>query len=1270
MNNSLITENRLDQWVRGNARIAQGVIVELVWRLVAASSPNPKERRFPLGDSIEQPGPDGYLNTDFSFEPFVPEGKSYWEIGSGVNAGDKASSDYRELTRAVPASERVESKFIFVTPLSGRRDWANTWKDDAQAAWLEKRRQKKEWKDVGIIDGTVLIDWLLHFPSVQLWLADKIDTVPIGKVHTPEQRWGELRTIGEPPPLIPEIFLVNRDVACEKLKEVFGGTTVQLKLDTRFPDQGANFVAAYLAAMQEDARIDALSRSLIISGIDGWNAVTTLREPHVLIADFYLDDSDSVTTRLLEKAYRKGHRVIFSGMPGGLPHPNRVPIPEAKTYPLEQALQKAGYTEERARTLAQRSNGNLNSLLRCLQHLSVMPEWAQATGAAELAVAQLLSGWNDNSSADRDIVEYVSGIPYGEWLRTMREIVLRPGIPLIQRNDSWKFTARYEGWYALGPKLFNEHLIRFRKVAIEVLSEQDPQFELPADERYLASIRGKNMAYSRSLRSGIAESLALLGSLPDALQSCSYGEAEKTAIIIVREVLFGANWIIWASLNDLLPLLAEAAPFAFLDAVEKALVSDPCPFDILFAQEGALLTGTTYISGLLWALETLAWDPEHFIRVVAILGELSARDPGGSWSNRPSNSVITILLPWYPQTLAPLEKRKIALEMLLRDFPEVAWKLLLALLPSVHQISLRSRKPIWREILPDDWSSGVSVKEYLQQVDIYSELAIQASAQDVNKLGELIERLGDLPESKREQLLDYLHTTHLETFDESERFELWTKLSALAKRHRRFAIADWAMKAETVDRIGDLTEQLAPSSPLQLHQRLFTASDFDLYEEEGDYKEQSARLEKQRQDAVNEVFLSGNIQAVLEFAKEVEAPWRVGAAFGAIETENAEEVILPSLLKDENNSLVQFVGGYIKTRFRKLGWSWIDSLEVSNWKKPLQAQFLAHLPFAHETWSRAAQHLGEDEGLYWRATNVNPYEAADGLEDAIAKLIAYERPIDALGCLERLYHEKRLPRSELTISVLQALLRSPTSIRKAGQYTICKIIRAMQEVPDTNLDQLTQIEWAFLPLLDGRHGAYPRTLERRLADAPFFFCDVIRTVFSPAKEEKHDEELDAQEKAIAMNAYQLLHRWSTPPGSRKDGTFSGDHLVQWIEQVDAICAESGHLEVAHSIVGQVLFYAPPDPDGLWVHHSVATILNSRHYNEIREGYQIALFNSRGVFWVDPQGREERELAQKYREKAENVEAHGYHRLAATLRVLADSYERQAKSRLHSDYTDD
>jgi hypothetical protein len=217
---------------------------------------------------------------------------------------------------------------------------------------------------------------------------------------------------------------------------------------------------------------------------------------------------------------------------------------------------------------------------------------------------------------------------------------------------------------------------------------------LPPDERFAASIYDKVLIHSNILRKGLAESLALAGSHPKALASCSFDKAEANAILSVRKILSDADWVLWASLNDLLPLLAEAAPEEFLRIVEKTLNSDMCPFNMVFAQEESGIFGSNYMTGLLWALETLAWDPDYLIRVVILLGELAAKDSGGSRANRPANSLSTILLPWFPQTCAPVSKRKAAIDALLKEHPVIAWNLLLSLLPHSHQISHGSRKPV------------------------------------------------------------------------------------------------------------------------------------------------------------------------------------------------------------------------------------------------------------------------------------------------------------------------------------------------------------------------------------------------------------------------------------------------------------------------------------------------------------------------------------------------------------------------------------------------
>jgi hypothetical protein len=1252
---ALVTENKLDEWVRGNAQDAQGVIVELIARLVAASCPKPRERRFPLPDSIGQHGPDGILIVDFHFEPFVPEGRSIWEIGTGLEPGDKATSDYNDRTSDVPKDVRSESTFVFVTPLSGRRGW----QQKAQDTWLRQRRSRYEWKDVRVIDGTKLIDWIHKFPPVELWLAQKLFGLQAPQIKIPEQHWAVLRSFGEPPPLIPRVFLANRDEAGAKLKEIFDGSAVKLKLATHFPEQAIDFVCAYLVSVENETRIDAAGRCLIVSGTDAWNTLCDQWRDLILVADVQLNLSGDEGTKLIQKARKAGHAVIFCGPHGGLPDPASVQFPLPSNHELQQALEQAGYPEQRARTLATRSGRNLGSLLRLLQNLSVLPAWAQHTDAAELTIATVLGSWTDNSEADRAIVEGLAGKDYGEWIRKMREIAVLPSTPLTQRDGNWKFVMRYEGWYALGSMIFDEHLDTLLEAAVSVLRQNDPQFELPAGERYTARIHGKVLPHSGLLRTGLAESLALLGSHPQALTSCTLGKAESTAICTVRQILADADWVRWASLDDLLPLLAEAAPGEFLSAVERTLRSNPCPFNELLSQESGGALGRTYMSGLLWALETLAWDADHLVRVMLCLGELAARDPGGQWANRPANSLTTILLPWFPQTCAPIKKRMVAVRALLAELPDIGWTLLLTLLPQFHGASSGTRRPAWRANIPDDWRPGVTNKEYWEQTMAYSELAIDEAKKESSKLSALIDHLENLPQPTHERVLEYLASDVVIAMPEADRLRLWNELIDLVTKHRKFADAQWAMNSQQVEKISAIADRLAPDKPFFRHQRLFSERDFDLYEEKGNIEEQYRELEDRRQIAIEEIGANGGIEAVLAFVKSVQSPWRVGIAFGVVAGKVADGVILPSLLESDQKSLAQFVGAFVLGRFRSQGWQWVDSIVSAQWLPDQVGQFLSFLPFTHDTWERATRLLPQDESPYWSKTAANPFEAEGNLQFAIDKLIDQGRPHAAVRCIYRFLRGKQ-PFD--TRKAAQALLDALKSSERHGSdaHEICEIITALQNDLRTDPDDLFRVEWAYLPLLNGITKASPKFIERRLANEPGFFCEAIRLVFRSKNEESPVPELSDERKKIGTNAYRLLSGWHRPPGFREDGTYDGNALKAWLEAVKIECTETGHLEVAMTIVGHALVHVPPDPDGLWIHRSAATILNAKDAEDIRDGFRAELYNSRGGHWVDPTGKPERDLAGRYRAQAEAMDTTGYPRLAAMLRELADTYEHEAE----------
>lgn len=887
-------------------------------------------------------------------------------------------------------------------------------------------------------------------------------------------------------------------------------------------------------------------------------------------------------------------------------------------------------------------------------------DWTQHPDATYLALAVLIGAWQDKSQCDLDAVTRLLGISYDEWLKKAREILHSPDSPLSLNNGIWKVVNRAELWSLLGSRILDQNLDTFKSVAVSVLKEPDPAFELPAEERYAARVYGNILRCSHVLRKGVAEGLAILGSQPESCVNCSHGKAEATCVLAIREFLSDADWVLWGSLNGLLPALAEAAPGEFLDAVERAMRLSPCPFDELFSQEGDGITGGNYLTGLLWALEGLAWDEQYLVRVCVALGELASHDPGGRWANRPSNTLTTILLPWLPQTLASVEKRKVAVRTLFNEWPDIAWNLIIQLLPGQHQTSSGSYKPSWRKTIPDDWEKGVTHEEYWQQASFYAELAVAAAGQDNARLSALIDHFDNLPDPAFDQLLQVLTSPLILELPEEQRLSIWDHLTKFTNKHRRFSDAKWALPDELITRIEQVAEKIAPTNPFNLYQPLFADRDFDLYEENGDWEEQQAKLNTRREVAISEIFQQAGADGVIRFAEIVSAPSQVGYAIGGIAGSGFERILVPHFLDSADSKRKALVSSFIWRRYHLTGWGWCDALDKTDWTPEQIGQFLACLPFVREAWDRASEWLRDHEGEYWTRTGANAYPTDANLAVAIEKLLEHGRPHAAINCLDRMRHAKQLlDNSQCVRALLAALSSSEPSYAMNGHHII-NLIKFLQAEPTVNQDDLFRVEWAYVPLLDRHRGAAPQLLESRLANDPEFFCEVIRLIYRSKKEDQPTREPTEESTAIATNAWRLLHEWKIPPGVQKDGTFSEERFTKWLQRVQHICTESGHLEVALVTIGEVLIHASPDPDGLWIHRTVAAALNGREAAEMRSGFKTGTYNSRGVHLVDPTGRPERELAEQFRSKAEAAENAGFPRFAVTLRRVADGYDREAE----------
>lgn len=759
--------------------------------------------------------------------------------------------------------------------------------------------------------------------------------------------------------------------------------------------------------------------------------------------------------------------------------------------------------------------------------------------------------------------------------------------------------------------------------------------------------------FSKALRNGMAESLALIGTSPESIVNRK-DPPEWTAVIAVRSLLGDADAKRWIDLGEQLPDLAEAAPDAFLEAIEHLLLKDET-IKALFAQEGkGFMGGSNPLVPILWSLETLAWETQYLQRVTLDLGGLDQLDPGGSWSNRAKNSLINIFLPWHPQTTATASERFLAMDGLSREFSSTAWSVLLAMLPGATQTASGTRRPKWRKSVPDDLS--VSMSEYWEQVHAYAARLV-AMADSEERLLALADKLDKLPDEAFSNVESRLRELVHQDISDATRYALWQAIDRLAARHSRFANADWAMGEERLNAVAALAKLFEPISN-DRYRRLFSRSSYELLSGMGDISDQEALLAREQERAVGEVYEVGGWEAVIDFARSVDRPYGVGWSAGSINTSMSEKQLRS--LASQPETVIDFLGGYL-ARGIISGKRALSTINFGEWEPEHAARVLSRIAITdRNVWQVAEAALGERRDLYWSKANFHLLDDLEDLHHVVGELLKVGRPLAAIRLIYlQTFRDHTALNVDDAVTALLAAITSTEDAERMDSYEITGLIEILQKDASVSRETLSKIEWAYLALLEGGNETAPITLEFKLASEPSFYCEVIRAAFRSDKAPKNAPEPTKSERQIATNAYRLLSEWKRPPGTLEDGSFDGKRFSGWLNSVVDECSDTGHLVVAMHQLGPVLTHVPADSSGFWIDVAVAEEMNRVDMEELRSGYRMGLFNSRGVHFVDPSGTPELELSRQYEDRANAAELRGFPRLAATMRALSKEYRYDA-----------
>jgi len=1246
----------LSQWAE--RRDGQGTMPELLTRLIRAATGMAAGIRFPSDESIQLAGWDGTCEIENGTE-HIPSGSSGWEIGTQrTGIVGKASDDYSKRTSDPLGITPEHATFVFATP----RHWPGKGK------WTAERRKERKWADVRAYDADDLVHWIELYPAVGHWLAVTMGSRPQG-VKQLEEAWEEW-SLSTQRPLTTDLILAGRDENAAQILRWLREEPSLLSVQGESPDEAAAFLYAAIEQLPEEYRVQYHARCLIAGVPDAARALGDSVSPLIIV----LEDPDPGLARRLAE---RGHHVFAAyGLDAGVAE-RVLQLSRPPRDAIEFALINMGLPDDQARNLARDSARSLAVLRRLIPSApGKIPHWATGTPPRSLVAALLAGAWKEDVDADRIILERLAGEKYEVISAQLAPLVGTLDQPLRKAGSVWKVASPRDAWFRLSRQISPADFDHFEAVVHDVLASRDPRFDMDPDERWLANIKGVRPQYSEYLRRGLGETLILF-SLFGEHAPCVAGAGARIDRI-VQQLLEKADRERWWSLSRDFQLLAEAAPETFLAMLEEGLVR-AAPVTVLFGEDGGPFGGE-HVSNLLWALEALAWSPRYLGRVCNIIAKLAARDPGGRYGNRPDNSLRNIFLLWLPQTFALLDDRFRVLDRLRKTEPDVAWKLMLGILPSGYDTASPSSYTRWRDLSVDQQEEATYALIAKGAQGVAERLLADAGAAAARWTG-LIGAFPNLAPEHRAEAVRLLRQAEPDISDDDQRAAISDSLRGLLNHHRTVPDADWALPGDELDAIEPVYHALEPRDPVRKFSWLFSSNvrlPRPAAEMRGDshidaaWRANEKEAASQRQAAVAELLAAGGVDAVFCLAAAVEMPGFVGAAVAELQGYSSEQdAILVRVLTGMDKHCEVLAHGMIDTAFRRDGQPWACALlargMAEKWGDEALYRILYALPQSKWTWEQA-EVLGEEvDNLYWTKRHFHWIDGGpDELLFAVEKLLLAHRATHAITLIGRALN-RDLP-LELLLRTLSQAAQEPWAVlenRDLGSFrhSVVEIFKTLDAANDTPDDIMASLEWAFLPLF--RFSGRPAlALQRVLSTTPKFFVDVVRAVYRPSKESGIEEPPPAdpeQARAIASQAYELLRDWRRVPGLTDTGMIDAAALEAWVKEARLLCAQAGREVVGDLHIGQILAAAPPETDGVWPAIAVREVIEITRSHDLERGISVGVHNSRGPTWrgMTDGGIQERERAEHYRRSGAETSLE-WPRTAALLDLIAKSYEEQGQ----------
>ncbi|MFH6991825.1 hypothetical protein [Flavobacterium sp. FlaQc-48] len=1205
----LIDRTDIEEWA--DKYEGKGFFPYLISKLVYFSTLPGAQINIPYGSAVYLPGWDGVIYSDQQ-RPYVPAGRSLWEFGTNKDFKTKADSDFKKRAENPLGYDASECTYVFVTP----RIWAK--KDE----WRLEKLNQNLWKDILVLDAVDLVQWLEQSGPAAVWFARETGKAPMEGALDAEQFWREW-SIGEAGQLLPKIITSGRGAEADQLSEFLTGDPGIITIQAKTKTEALAFIIAAADSFGEDHKKRFFSKTMVAEKEESFRTLSLnyVKTSLNLIPKF--DDKS-----LVGAAVAQGHHVII---PAGADDPlilKSIILPTISREGQVEALTEMGLAREDAERYSREAGRDINKLRRLLKFIDNKAPWYKSEKIREIIPALILGRWNIHNPGDCEILEKLSGMPFDDYLAVLYRWRDFEDSPILQIGGTWRLTSPLDLWNSVSKYINRDDLA--------VLAESFPAVFTDAGnsgETHLIKITYSftpPKKYSPWAREGLVQTLILLSLYGEAINPAILSTPEKWVGQVVDSLLFDADATLWRKTNQKLPLIAEASPKSFFRAVQNSLQKNEPEIMGMFKTNADFLGESSSHTGLLWALEGLAWLPEYLFQATDILLKLAELDPGGNLSNRPARSLADIYRPVHPQTTASLEERMEILKAAISKNPKSGWELLRKLMPRYHDNWNPNSKMRWR-LFDKSIAPANSPEQTNSAFQAVSDLMLELFDGSDEKLADIIGHSSEIRSAKeREKLLAFIEENYSRIPKDSTLSR--DEIRRILHLHRSAPDADWTLNEEILSRYQGVYDALEPEDITAKYKWLFESSQVNFPQgsqetddDEKDEVDYNTRVLKARTKAIHILSAQIGIQGITTMADSPAITGTLAFILSRTEQTIDETIYIVSTLKNPDAN-ANFVSLYIAYKTAVKGLQWLFGLcsELEDLKLNDQQlyELFRQVDHSQELWDYIESKGESLNTTYW--LSVPPYFFRASAQESIAainKLMEYKRFKSALRAARHIKKELS------TQMIAQVLQRSATeqSIDNflLEPHEVTSLFKEAAAREDITKKEMLDLEWLYLPVLNSYHSDYsPHQLYGELAENPHFFMDVLSWLYMPAGPKNIEPERISIPKEnlqqLARKSYQLLDSFKKIPGVRSDNTIDSEELNQWITQVRELAQKGDRIEAADKHIGILLAYYSEENKDCWPPDEISALIERINTPSLKDNFAVTVTNKRastgrGVF---------------------------------------------------------